>query len=417
MTGTAAHHIAADSSDAVFVGRQAIFDRALEVVGYELLYRNSEDNQATFSDGNEATGQVLLNTFVEIGIEQIAGSQPVFVNVNDSFVLDGHCRALPKDQVVLELLEDAEPSDDLVRELSWLSRQGYRIALDDFVYDARLDELIRLAEIVKIDVRQLNRRQIDEHVRRLQRFDVTLLAEKVETHDDFEFCDELGFTYFQGYFASRPRVISGRRIPADRLATMQLLAKLHDPQVQLSQLEELIKRDPGLCYKLLRFINSSACGLRNQVNSIRQAAALVGIRKLRTWASLLGFGSFKNKPSELVVTANLRAKMCEQLAIGDRLPDPDQYFTVGLFSLLDAFADHPMRDVLKLVPLADEIAEALTDFAGPQGEILRCVLAYEAGDWDVLAASRWDSAALVTAYVDALNSTIRTMEDLRCSED
>ena len=253
----------------------------------------------------------------------------------------------------------------MAAELTKLSELGYRIALDDFIYEQHLDELVRVADIMKVDLRQLSPAQIEEHATVLKGFGVELLAEKIETQEEFEFCKNLGFTYFQGYFASRPRMIEGIHVPANRLTTMRLVAKLHDPHVRIDELEELIKRDPGLCYKLLLYINSSSCGLRNQIASIRQAAAMVGLRKLRTWVGLLGFGTLKDKSPELVVTANVRAKMCELLAERLGRPDTDQYFTLGLFSLLDAFADCPMQQVLELVSLADPITEALLESRGP----------------------------------------------------
>lgn len=397
---------------AVYVGRQAIYNSRLKVAAYELLYRDSHHNRALFIDGEEATGQLLLNTFVDIGIEHIAGSRPAFINVSDEFVLNGHCESLPKERVVLELLEDAKPTAELADALMKLSQMGYRIALDDFVYEQHLDALIRCANIVKIDVQQLNPAQIEEHAKVLKGFGVELLAEKIETHDEYEFCKKLGFTYFQGYFTSRPRVIEGFRVPADRITTMRLVAKLHDPDVQISELEELIKRDPGLCYKLLLYINSSSCGLKNQIASIRQASTLVGLRKLRTWVSLLGFGAIKDKSPELVVTANVRAKMCELLATKSGHKDSDQYLTLGLFSLLDAFADCPMEQVLNLVPLADPITEALLESSGPLAWALQCVLDYEQANWEAVNSTGIDPQLISQAYLEAVDWTGQIMGEL-----
>lgn len=401
------------ATDSVYVGRQAIFDRELDVVAYELLFRNGSENRAVFTDGDTATGQVLLNTFVEIGIEQVVGNRLAFINVGESFVLNGHCQALPREQVVLELLEDVVPHPELIKELRNLTKQGFHIALDDFIYKENLDELISLADLVKIDIQQLSQGQIEEHVATLGKFDVKLLAEKVETHEEYEFCKELGFAYFQGYFVSRPRVIEGRQIPTDRLSTMQLLARLRDPKVQINELEKLILQDPGLSFKLLRFLNSSFCGLRHQVDSIRQATALVGLSKMKTWASLLGFGSFKNKPRELIAMANVRARMCELLAIKSKSSDPDRYFTIGLFSLLDAFTDSSMQEILGQVPLSDETKDALLDYSGPMGNILKCVLAYEQGDWDTVNSWNSDSEYVGQAYLEAVEWTEKIMNDLK----
>jgi len=400
------------TAGSIYVGRQAIYDRRLNVSAYELLYRDSLENSANFIDGDAATGQVLLNAFVEIGIDTVVGNQPAFLNASESFIVAGHCQSLPREQVVIEVLEDVTASDEVVEELTQLSEAGYRIALDDFIYEKNLDKLVNIANLIKVDVRQLDRKQVAEHVDLLKHFDVELLAEKVETHEEFEFYKELGFHYFQGYFASRPRVIQGQHIPSDHLTTMQLLARLHDPNVKVGEVETLIRRDPALCFKLLRFINSSFCGVRHNIDSIRHAATLVGLRKLRTWASLLGFGSVKDKPREVIVTANVRARMCEQLATKAKQRDPDRFFTVGLFSLIDAMADRPLQEVLELLPLSIQTKNALMDYSGPLGNTLKCVLAYEAGNWVEVIRLSDDPDFVAQSYLEAVAWTTKMMSDL-----
>jgi EAL and modified HD-GYP domain-containing signal transduction protein len=297
-----------------YLARQPIFDRKLNAVAYELLYRSSSSNQAEITDGHQATGEVVLNALVEMGLEQVIGGETAYVNVTPSFLLGGYCEALPRERVVLEVLEDIEPNDEIIKALERLSADGYRIALDDFVLHDRLKDLVRIADIVKIDVRALGRDGTIDQVRRLKEFDVQLLAEKVETYEEFDFCKSLEMDLYQGFFVCQPQVLAHRSITPDRLGTLQLLTRLQDSKLEIAELEKLLMRDPALCVKLLRFINSSFCGLRSRVDSIRHAATLVGLRRIRIWAALLTFGTFNDKPRELIRAANIRARMCERLA-------------------------------------------------------------------------------------------------------
>ena len=257
----------------VCVARQPIFDRNLKVVAYELLFRDCEQNVAAIDQADDATSQVLLTALVELGLDNLVGNQSAFVNFTSSFVLSGHCDALPADRIVLELLEGAEATDALVSELKDLIDSGFRLALDDFVYLAGYDRLLDLASIVKMDLRA-NQDNFRAEVDRLKRFPAMLLAEKVETPEEFDRCLELGFGLFQGYFFARPRLVTGRRTPSDRLTTLRLIASLNAPDISLKEVESLIVREPVLAQKLLKFINSTHVGLRVPVNSIGMAVAL-----------------------------------------------------------------------------------------------------------------------------------------------
>jgi EAL and modified HD-GYP domain-containing signal transduction protein len=360
----------------VCVARQPIFDRNLKVVAYELLFRDCEQNVAAIDQADDATSQVLLTALVELGLDHLVGNQSAFVNFTSSFVLSGHCDALPADRIVLELLEGAEATDALVSALKDLIDSGFRLALDDFVYLAGYDRLLDLASIVKMDLRA-NQDDFRAEVDRLKRFPATLLAEKVETPEEFDRCLELGFGLFQGYFFARPRLVTGRRTPSDRLTTLRLIASLNAPDISLKEVESLIVREPVLAQKLLKFINSTHVGLRVPVNSIGMAVALVGPRKLRSWATLLTLGRLTHCPREVLVTANIRAHMCETLAKSVKTGDPDSAFTVGLFSVLDVLAGRPMDEILDELPLSDDVKSALLNRNGSLGSTLQSVLAYE----------------------------------------
>jgi EAL and modified HD-GYP domain-containing signal transduction protein len=240
-----------------------------------------------------------------------------------------------------------------------------------------------------------------------------LLAEKVETQEEFKFCKELGFDYFQGYFFCKPEIIRGQRTPANRLTILQLLARLQDPEVDMRELETLISRDVALSYKLLRLINSPFYGLPRKVDSLRQALSLLGTRFITTWVSLLILSGIDDKPHELVVTAMVRAKMCELLGKALGRASTETFFTAGLFSALEALMDSPMEEVLKALPLSDDLVGTLLRHEGMFGAALHCVLAYERGEWQEAICPGLDTAAITAAYLQAITWTAETTATLQ----
>jgi len=385
-----------------FIGRQPIYDRRLKVFGYELLYRGSETNAAGRVNGEQATSQVILNTFMDIGLEHIVGPHPAFINMTRDFLLGENPLPFPAHQVVLEILEDVHIDESLIQAVRALARAGYIIALDDFIFDESKRALVELAHIIKIDLLALDRATLQEHVTMLRGPKVKLLAEKVETQEDFEHCRELGFDYFQGYFFCRPKVIKGQRVPANRLATLQLLAKLQDPNAQVSELEDIITHDVTLSYRLLRLINSAHYALPKRVESLRQAVVYLGSRTIKMWASLLALSNIDDKPGELLTTSMVRARLCELLAAAARLPCPDTFFTVGLFSALDAILDTSMEQVLQMLPLSEEIRGALLHCEGVTGAALGCALAYERGDWEAVTFQDLSEQTIKDSYLEAI---------------
>lgn len=387
----------------IYIGRQPIYDRKLGVYAYELLFRAASDNSAAFTDGDQATSDVIVNTFLEIGLDNIVGSRLAFINLTRAFFIGEHTISLPKDRVVLELLEDIEADEEVVSSVKRLSEQGYSIALDDFIYHESLQPLVQLADIVKIDIMALSRDEIRDHVKALRQHPLRLLAEKVETREEHEFCMELGFDYFQGYFFAQPKVIRGQRLPNNRLAILKLLGKLQDPDITPQQLDEMIAQDVAFSYRILRYVNSAAFSLPRKIESIQQAVVILGLQTIKSWTTLLAMSQVDNKPTELVVTAMVRAKMAEELARAMDAPQPDSFFTVGLFSALDALVDNSMEEILTQLPLADHIADALLHKGdGPHAEVLKCVLAYERGDWENLDCVQIGSHRIRTCYLDAL---------------
>jgi c-di-GMP phosphodiesterase len=387
----------------VFVGRQPILGPNLKTIGYEVLYRNCEVDSANFIDEGIATAHVLLNTYLDIGLEHVVGSHLAFLNIPRQFLLERHCEALPKNRVVLEILENVEPSPQVIEAIASLSRQGYTIALDDFVYHDRFRPFLDLADIVKIDVLGKSEEQLQQEARQLQDYRVRLLAEKVESRETFEACKRIGFFYFQGFFFYRPDIVRGREIPGNRMALLELLGKIQDPYVSLKRLVEFIRNDLSLSYKVLRYVNSAYVGLPKRVDCIEQAACMVGIDRIRTWATLIIMATGKDQPTELLVIALVRAKMCERLGHRLSTDSPEKFFTMGLLSVLDALYESSMEDIVKNLPLPEDILEGLTSETGRMGNVLHCVKAYEQGEWLELKHLQLAPATIRDFYLEAID--------------
>jgi EAL and modified HD-GYP domain-containing signal transduction protein len=398
----------------VLIGRQPIYDDNLNVYAYELLFRASQDqNTADFSDGDKATTQVVVNAFIEIGLDKIVGNRPAFFNMTRNFLLSDNPLPFSGEQLVLEVLEDVKVDEELVAAVKCLSNKGFTIALDDFIFHDSLRPLVEVSDIVKIDILPLNHSELKEHVTELRRYDVKLLAEKVETQEEYEFCKSLGFDYYQGYFFCKPRIIKGQSIPSNKLAVLRVLAKLNEADVDAAELEAEISQDVTLSYRLLRTIYSAFFALPRKVDSIRQAVAFIGNQATKNWATLIALAGIVDKPNELMTTAMTRAKFCEQLADTIEATNLDVFFTVGLFSALDALVGMSMDELLKELPLSEGIVDALLHHEGRPGEALFCALAYERGDWDNVKFCKLSDSDIATAYMTAMQWADQSKQGLR----
>ncbi len=370
------------SASEAIVARQPIFDREKQLYAYELLYRSPGHDTACVSDGEQATAAVLISSFLDIGLDRVVGHSSAFVNATHEFLVSRAAFALPPKQVVLEILEDVIVDDALLEAVEEYVQAGYRIALDDFVFDDALRSLLELVHFVKLDVMALDMCSIREHVELLSGYDVALLAEKVETALQYEALLELGFDYFQGYFFAKPSVLSAARPPTNEQAGLRLLARLTDPDAEIQEIAELVARDPALSYRLMRFVNSAFLSLSQPLSTIQKAVIHLGMTAVRRWVTMMVLAGVGGTPTELIRTVLVRARMAELLCNVIPRAASDIGFTVGLFSALDAFTGRPLEEILSELPLSGAIVAALIDGEGPEGEVLACVLAYEAGDWD-----------------------------------
>jgi len=407
-----------DISNSIFVGRQPIYNRKQQVVAYELLYRAGNGNFADISDGDRATTEVIINSVLDIGLESIVGKRTAFFNLTSSFIRGDHPLPLDNKQVVLEILEDVEPDPHVIRGMRQLAENRYVIALDDFEYSDKFIPLLEVAHIVKLEVMGRSRQELENRLEKLRPFKLKMLAEKVETHEEYELCKELGFDYFQGYFFCKPHIIEGRSLPANRLVVLNLLAKLQDPEVDLEELEQLIVQDVSLTYRLLRYINSAAFSLGKEVESVHRALVLIGIQTIKNWVSLLLMARIDDKPKELMRTALIRARMSELLSeLHGHKEEHDRYFTCGLFSVLDALMDRPMEELLGELPLNDSIKQALLEHGGDAGSVLTEVVNYEKGAWEALAETGIPASEYRNCYLQAVMWADESMGSLQRQKD
>jgi EAL and modified HD-GYP domain-containing signal transduction protein len=392
----------------VYVARQPIFNQSKKLLAYELLFRDGTAKYVPGIDGDVATSTVLSNTFFAIGMDTMLGGKLSFINFTQNLLTQKVPLLLPKKTTVIEILEDIEPNDDLIAACREMAQKGYTIALDDFTYSPELDPLIALANIIKFDFRLSTLEEIDAYLKQIpQKTRPVLLAEKVETHEEYQAAKEMGFSLFQGFFFCKPELVKGKELPGAQLNLMQIIVEVNNPNFQFKNLEKLISPDVNLSYRLLRYINSAFFAKSHQISSIKQALVYLGQVEIRRFVSLIGISNLaKGKPGELVRAACIRGKFCEQLATLSSSPNLDaELFTLGMFSLIDAIVDQSMEKVMNSLPLSDNIKSALVDRKGELIDYLRLVEYYERGQWDRVAevcqTMQIDEQKLPESYLSA----------------
>ncbi|MBZ4192886.1 MAG: HDOD domain-containing protein [Candidatus Contendobacter sp.] len=397
----------------IYFARQSIYDRKLQIAGYELFYRHAEgDSTAQFLDAEAATSQVVLNTVTEVGLERVVGIHKAFINIARDFVLDGHLTHFTLPQLVFEIAGDIAVDEPLIQALRDLHQHGYHFVLDDYEDNEAYRALLDIADYVKIDLLTTPEDEVRRLVPLLRQHQIALMAERIETQSIQDFCQSLEFDYFQGHHFSQPKLLKFNSVSTNQLAVLQLLSKLYHPKVEIRNIETLISQDVALTYKLLRYINSAYFSLPRRVESIQRAIMLLGIKNIRSWATLISLASLDDHRNDLITVALERAKMCELLAEATGFKQRETGFTVGLLSVLDAMTQAPMEVLLAALPLDEEINQALLTHKGPLGRILACTLAYERCDWESLDTLGLDSNQINDAYLTALAEAYRASYEL-----
>lgn len=373
-------------SNNAYIARQPIMDAGHHIIAYELLFRHSaQAESAHIQDDTEAGLNIIANTLCDMGTEWLLKGKLAFVNMEVDMLHSNFTTMLPTENVVIEVLETVKVTPELLDRLKELKEAGYRFALDDFHYSPELEALLPLASYVKLDVLAHSPGELASMVNMVRRHPVKLVAEKVETPEQFQHCSNLGFDYFQGYYFARPENLVARVITPVHATVLQIMERVRQG-ADIKDLENLFKKDVALTFKLLRYINSAGFGLRCEVQSIRHAVSILGMQPLYRWLTLLlvtsGTGPTTSVLSRTAVT---RGRLCELLGKhGLPRSDQDNLFIVGVFSLLPAMLEMTMDQVLERVVIADEIAEALMGRTGIYGPFLALTEAVESGEIGLL---------------------------------
>jgi c-di-GMP-related signal transduction protein len=363
-----------------YVARQPIVDRALNVFGYELLFRNGLEN--SFHGDNDEASRATLDRSLLMGLDVLCDGRRAFVNCTRNTLIKGLVTLLPSSMTVVEILESVPPDPDVMAACRALKEQGYTIALDDYVAQDRREPLAELADIIKVEMLQTTEEQRAALMKRFGPWRCRMLAEKVETRADFVNARDQGFVYFQGYFFRRPEMLSTRDMPAHRLNYLRMLQEVSRPDLNLPSLEELIKSEASVCYRLLRYLNSSMFGFRSEIHSVRHALSILGERDIRRWVRLVAaVGAGQEKTTDLVLSALVRGRFGELLA--PHVPHGESdLFLLGLLSLIDAMLDMPMANILEKIPLDYPTKAVLLGQTSPLQPVFRLMLSHESGDWD-----------------------------------
>ncbi|GAP65233.1 putative signal transduction protein [Mizugakiibacter sediminis] len=397
---------AAPAAPVMLVARQPILDREQKLLGYELLFRaQAEDREARITNRDAATARVLLHAFVDFGIKRLVGESLAFVNLTRNLLLNHQHLPSSGKQVGLEILEGQKFDAELVEAVRTLAGRGYTIVLDDFAFGdggPALEALLGLAHMVKLDVLAHDAESLAATVQRLRRHPLKLVAEKVQTREQYERCLALGFDYFQGYYLLRPENVAEATLGESRINVMRLLAAIENPATGPDELDAVIRNDAVLSYKLLRLVNSAYFALPIKVKSILHAIVYLGLGRVRGWVRMLALAGLEDRPAELLKTALVRARMCEQLAARMSRERQEMAFTVGLFSLLDALMNAPMETLFDKLPLPEEVRAAVQRGEGPLAPLLDEALACERAEWDRLAEGGAHAERLAHAYLSAV---------------
>jgi len=388
------------------VARQPIFTKKKKLFAYELLFRTGLDNSFPDMDGDIATSRLLSSAFFSYGIDKISGGKLSFINFTEPLLIQGTPAMFPQEKIVVEILENICPSEEIVSACKELKEKGYRLALDDFEYSDDFLPLLPHIDLIKIDFQSTSVQRIKTIIEELKSFPCKLLAEKIETHAEFDQALALGFTYFQGYFFARPEVIKNKDISPGELTVMHLITQVHQMDFDVEALENLINQDVAVSYKLLKYLNSAYFSRLSPLRSIRQAVAFLGERGVRLFVSLIATSQLaENKPEELVRLSIIRARFLEQL--GSRLGlDSGEMFMLGLFSFIDAILDNSMEYLVNQLPLSSDVCNALIHRTGILAPYLNLLESFERGEWQHFSVIQADldigDETISQIYSDAL---------------
>jgi EAL and modified HD-GYP domain-containing signal transduction protein len=365
------------AAEKYFLGRQPILDRYQRINGYELLFRSSDVSYADIDDFSMASATVILNTLAEFGFEEILGKHKGFFNVDTEMLMSDHLELLPREQVVIELHETIEVTESVIDRCHDLKKKGFVLALDDNIYASASIPLYETVDIVKVDILQVSAEDLPKMVGHLKSWPLTLLAEKVETPEQFSFCKEIGFQLYQGYYFARPSVIQQKRLDSSRITLMNLMNQVM-AQADITEIEECFRKNPNLSYNLLRLVNSVTYGLREKIRSLRHALMVLGEKQLLRWITMALFTCKEDGKavSPMLEIAVVRGRLMELLVQArgrsSREADyPERAFITGILSLADLLFETSMEEILDHLNLTEDIRGALITREGLLGGLLQ----------------------------------------------
>ncbi len=391
---------AKDLTNLHYVARQPIFDRDQKVFGYELLFRDGLENAFTGSDA-DAVSRATLDNSLLIGLETLCDGRRAFVNCTRDTLIKGLVTLLPSQSTVVEVLENVPADPDVMAACKGLKDAGYLIALDDYVTGDPRESLTQMADIIKVDMKLTTLAQRADLTKHFGPWRCRLLAEKVETQEEFAAAREQGFVYFQGYFFRRPEILTAHSMPGNSLNYLRMMREVSRPELDVAALERLIKGEASICYRLLRYLNSAVFGFKSEIHSVRHALSILGERETRRWVRLVAaVAAGQGKPSDLVLSSLVRARFGELLAAQVPSGESD-LFLLGLLSLIDAMLEMPMAEVLDKISLDSETKAVLLGQPSKLRPVYQLILAHESGEWEA-AAQVAQSLGLYAKEVAAL---------------
>ena len=368
-----------------YAARQPILDKEKKLVGYELLFRDGVDNVFPDIDGDEATSRLIEGSQFNFGLEDLTDNKPAYINFTLDTLQKGYPLLLGKEQVVVEILETIQPGKRLLALVKDLKERGYTLALDDYIHQPVWRHFYPYIDMIKIDFLTTDKESIEAVIEAIKPHPhIKLLAEKVETYEKYQLALEMGFSYFQGFFFSKPEMVQSKTLPPSEMALAELLYETSSIDLNLRKITEVFERDVNLSYKLLRYSNSAAFKRRAEISTIKQALIVLGSEEIKRFLSLLFAAQVSaDKPAELIRLSLTRARFAELLAISHgKLRDTGMAFLTGMMSLMDAILDEDMPSVMGKLPLTNEIKGALLHGEGLLATYLSLVKFYEQADWD-----------------------------------
>ncbi len=391
--------------------RQPIFDAKNKLYGYELLYRNIHPNAAVFDDGNKATSELLINYCSGILNDESCPYVKIFINFTRRLILSDYFLPLESSRIVVEILENTKIDSILIDKVKSLKKFGYEFALDDYNFSEEYDQIIPFINYIKIDITRINREKLTHNLEKLNQRVLNhlphrprLVAEKVEQQTQYNFCRDLNFELFQGYFLERPHLVYGKKISNSAETALQVVAKLQEDDLDVDNLCHAVSRDTKLSYKLLKIVNSPLYRIPKKVSSLKEAIIILGIDQVKKWAMALVLSGDNTKSSELFRILFTRARACEIYAIAQNYEEPEKFFTVGLFSSIDAIMFADKKWLIESLELSQDMNDAIIEGKGLKGEVLKFIIALEHNDFSVTnQLSDNDRIELFSAHETAID--------------